>query len=238
MLRCHRGSGCPSQRSPLARCVKPSVVVRRGAPPLVQGLEAGSIPEANRGIPRCLTHDCASRRNRAAWHEGGRVLAMGLVPVCTCLVLQAELRFAPIWRVPTWNTAIHIIMHVSWGKHVVQLKPTPMRHPYTQARTCTLPGGRLAGRAFPSGGYGGERPGIVRWSPRPVWHGLGPGSSNLGTYIAVRMPDTVILLGCSAIYWHSQYFGLLSIGIYRIYRVKINKMPPKPYQPPRLVVIV
>ena len=45
----------------------------------------------------------------------------------------------------------------------------------------------------------------------------------VGTYIAVPLPDTVILLGCSAIYWHSQYFGLLSIGIYRIYRVKINK---------------
>ena len=47
--------------------------------------------------------------------------------------------------------------------------------------------------------------------------------SILGTYIAVRMPDTVILLGCSAIYWHSQYFGLLSIGIYRIYRVNFTK---------------
>ena len=37
----------------------------------------------------------------------------------------------------------------------------------------------------------------------------------VGAYIAVRMPSTVnaISLGCSAICWHSQYFGLLSIGI-------------------------
>ena len=60
----------------------------------------------------------------------------------------------------------------------------------------------------------------------------------VGTYIAVRMPDTVILLGCSAIYWHSQYFGLLSIGIYRIYRVNFTQKHEKGLRnrPLRLVV--
>ena len=78
----------------------------------------------------------------------------------------------------------------------------------------------------------------------------------LGRYIAVRMPFRtsqfavriaciLLVLGCSAIYWHSQYFGLLSIGIYRIYRVNFTKttkkMPPKRATavggwPPRLCI--
>ena len=60
----------------------------------------------------------------------------------------------------------------------------------------------------------------------------------IGTYIAVPLPDTVILLGCSAIYWHSQYFGLLSIGIYRICRVNFTKKHEKCLRnrPQRLVV--
>ena len=59
-------------------------------------------------------------------------------------------------------------------------------------------------------------------------------SAGLGAYIAAGMPDTAILLGCSAaaIYWHSQYFVFF---IYRDlsnlsskFHKKLRKMPPKP----------
>ena len=48
----------------------------------------------------------------------------------------------------------------------------------------------------------------------------------VGMCIAVRMPGIVMSLGCSAIYWHSRYFRLFSIGIYRIYRVDLTGIAP------------